>query len=399
MKITLHSKTNSFVQGGFNFLLKIKCIIVLSVFFGLNNLSFAQTNDVALSITVDKAIAYQGDIVTLTLTLENEDLTNLTGLEVTNNFPEGLSYVSHLAPGTTTYNSTSGLWNVGAELSAATNNLSLTIIGVVDSVGLINGSAEVTAMDQIDVDGIPNNGVSSEDDYASICISVPVWICTQVSDEVILTAESGYSNYQWFRNGILISGATGETYTASLIGDYTYTVDGICPTSSCCPIIVEESCMDLALKKETSDLSPNPAMLNDVIQFDFTVYNQGTEAAYEIVVKDYIPAGLTFNIGDNTSFLTGNLNDWRADSTYLVDFLAAGDSASLKLFLTIDNSFPTENVVINQSEISFATNTDGGTVNVPDIDSEFDTDVNNDTVGGDNDINGNYQWRSWNIHD
>ena len=50
----------------------------------------------------------------------------------------------------------------------------------------------------------------------------PAGLCPNFT--ATLTADSGYSVYQWFADGVAISGATSRTYTATKPGVYTYSV-------------------------------------------------------------------------------------------------------------------------------------------------------------------------------
>jgi len=74
--------------------------------------------------------------------------------------------------------------------------------------------------------------VGGENETPTISAGGPLNFCSGGS--VTLTSTSGpvsqpYTSYQWFNNGVPISGATGQTFTATISG--TYTVQGI---TSCC---------------------------------------------------------------------------------------------------------------------------------------------------------------------
>ena len=96
----------------------------------------------------------------------------------------------------------------------------------------------------IDPDSKPYNGVKTEDDYDIAWVSVPLKICTERKDTVIISAPVGYAQYQWFKNGVKIVGATAQTLEVGAIGSYSVEVgNGQCPTKNCCPAIVEEECI------------------------------------------------------------------------------------------------------------------------------------------------------------
>ena len=144
---------------------------------------------------------------------------------------------------------------------------------------------------------------------------------------------------------------------------------------------------DLALIKK---LAPRPrgVVVNngDVVRFNMTVVNQGNQDAYDVKISDYIPAGLQFNVAANTAALTGNANNWQADSTLVVGDIAAGQSKVVGIFLTINHA-PNDTIFVNKSEILFATDTQGSGVNTLDVDSRADRNPNNDIVGGDDILN------------
>jgi uncharacterized repeat protein (TIGR01451 family) len=168
-------------------------------------------------------------------------------------------YVKDLLPANFTflkYKSTEGLYNRqtgmwGPLTLAAGQSDTLTLTAKINDGGgtFIGGTicneAEVFSMgSDIDTDSSPNNGVKTEDDYDIACISVPLKICTERRDTVIITAPAGYQTYQWFKNGAKIEGATAQTLEIGAVGSYSVEVSvGQCPTKNCCPAIVEEECI------------------------------------------------------------------------------------------------------------------------------------------------------------
>src|SRR5690606_24933670 len=79
--------------------------------------------------------------------------------------PDGYTYNNFTAT-TGTYNSTTGLWNIG--LLTTGQSVSLQVIATVNVSGNYLNIAEVTASDLPDPDSTPNNAVDTEDDYASV---------------------------------------------------------------------------------------------------------------------------------------------------------------------------------------------------------------------------------------
>ena len=55
-------------------------------------------------------------------------------------------------------------------------------------------------------------------------------------------AYMGYSNFQWYKNGVLISGATNSTYTANSSGEYYIIASGTCSSKISDTITLYEGC-------------------------------------------------------------------------------------------------------------------------------------------------------------
>ncbi|MBK8847536.1 MAG: DUF11 domain-containing protein [Bacteroidetes bacterium] len=165
---------------------------------------------------------------------------------------------------------------------------------------------------------------------------------------------------------------------------------------------------DLALRKTTAQVTP--VNIGDDVVFTITVFNQGNVAAYDVDVLDAIPAGFTFNAGASPLWTASG-----ADAVAnIAGPLAAGDSIALDITLTVAAGASSSNMT-NIAEITSADN-DTDSTNTPptDVDSQPDTDPNNDTTvddeinngGGDEDDNdpatvplanvlgslGNYLW-------
>lgn len=123
---------------------------------------------------------------------------------------------------------------------------------------------------------------------------------------------------------------------------------------------------DLALTKRLADGQPIAASLGSPATFTITVYNQGTVDAQNIVITDYIPAGMELRDTDWTQ--VGNT------ATYTIAALAAG--ASIDVDITLGLVSPVNNPMVNRAEITAAEDSTGNTP--PDRDSTPDPTPDND---------------------
>jgi uncharacterized repeat protein (TIGR01451 family) len=136
---------------------------------------YPQRNDLSLAKTVSNASPSNGSAISYTLTLTSAAAnavtsnTTASGITVQDTLPAGFSFTS--ATGTGTYNSGTGVWSVGSLAPGA--SASLTINGTVSAFsGTVTNVAQVSASSVTDSDSTPNNGVTTEDDYASAAFSV-----------------------------------------------------------------------------------------------------------------------------------------------------------------------------------------------------------------------------------
>ncbi len=201
----------------------------------------AQVNDLSLGISSNIDSTNTGGTVIWTITVTNQGGTNVTGVNTQITLPAGLTYASH-STAAGTYNSGTGVWNIGA-ISSSTPSVTLTITTNVTGESVLAIKGEITSMTEADGDSTPNNSNYFEDDIAFDCVSVPMWYCFGKPINITAAALSGFVSYQWKRNGVDIAGATNPTYTITQVGEYTYSVlggaSGSCSGVMCCPIKVK----------------------------------------------------------------------------------------------------------------------------------------------------------------
>lgn len=195
--------------------------------------------DLYLTKTVDVDSAAIAENVTFTITVYNDGPEAATNLNILESLPAGVVYSGN-------YTSTQGtfadsIWNVGS--LAVNDSAMLTIMVVSNGEGIHTNVVEVFSTDGIDTDSTPNNGDPLEDDQASACFSTPYLLCEGENGSFLLEAPTGFTTYQWYKDGVPIAGATNSSYSVTDAGAYLLTVEdavlGDCGNQLCCPIIVE----------------------------------------------------------------------------------------------------------------------------------------------------------------
>ncbi len=141
---------------------------------------------------------------------------------------------------------------------------------------------------------------------------------------------------------------------------------------------------DLALKNTMSEESVTSLEYGQVVDFEITVYNQGTSTANNIKVVDYIPAGYSFDSHLNPDW-TYSEDDSIATTT-ITEPLLAQDSITVILKLQLKYT-PKEGGYSNVAEISHSEDA-GGNVRA-DFDSVADEDPDNDAGGKINTLSDN----------
>jgi len=199
---------------------------------------FVPVYDLALRKYISSSTASQGDTLTYTIAVVNDGNSPATGVTVRDSLNAGVAYLSSTAD-QGSYNPATGIWTLGTV--GVGDSLTLTIMVQVREAGVWFNTAEICAMNEIDENSTPCNGEEGEDDIDRRCFSVPYRICG--GDSILASVPAGYSDVVWFRQetvgGPLLLVATGNDYTITTIGSFTFTTtSGNCPASGCCPIVV-----------------------------------------------------------------------------------------------------------------------------------------------------------------
>ncbi|MCL4877924.1 MAG: sortase [Anaerolineae bacterium] len=156
-----------------------------------NNSSTADTTvldpsaalDIAVVKQVDDPNTFETDTIVYTVRVTNNGPAAATGLQITDTFPVAdLTYGIVTAPGGTTYDTGTGIWNIGSLPATAPNNTLLLTIQATVNAGTagtdILNSATVTALGAGLADTNPANDQSS----VNVHVTAPLTVTKQAID-------------------------------------------------------------------------------------------------------------------------------------------------------------------------------------------------------------------------
>ena len=148
------------------------------------------------------------------------------------------------------------------------------------------------------------------------------------------------------------------------------------------PAEVTVATFDLALVKELAPGQSAMVTVGALVDFRIIVENQGSIAADNIEIVDYIPSCLSLAdpdwTGTNPAFYTMSV----AGGDLPAGGLLPGQTAFVDITLMVDAAATLGCDLVNFAEIASTTDDNGNPI--PDMDSSPDSDPTNDTFGGDN---------------
>ncbi len=167
---------------------------------------YPQRADLSLTKTVSNAGPATGSsisyILTVTSAASPASTATAAGITVQDSLPSGFAFAG--ATGVGSYNNITGVWTVGS--LAPGSNAAITITGTVTALsGTVTNIAQISASSLPDPDSTPNNGVTTEDDYASAAFTVASVLAAP-------TCPAGGTN-QIILNGTFAAG-TGPNWTS-----------------------------------------------------------------------------------------------------------------------------------------------------------------------------------------
>jgi uncharacterized repeat protein (TIGR01451 family) len=308
--------------------------------------------DLSLAKTASTTTPSVNSNVTFTITVTNLGPSVGTNLTISDVLPEYLDYVSHSA-GSGTYTSGTGLWTIPTLASNATATLTLT--ARVGNWGWLTNTATVTGVtpaDPVSANNTASVGVDGQlvdldpsktvDNARPLGLGSNLVFTIDVTNRGPSTASNleltdvlptglGYVSSSVSQGtytpgtgkwavGTLASNAYATltlTATNSALGKLTNSVaitavsQTITNTSDDKPSVVIYSGgeADLYVTKYVDNDEPNQG---DVVTFTVSLVNYGPDSATGVIIRDVIPAGLTYltNSAPAGTTYTTNAGDW-----------------------------------------------------------------------------------------
>lgn len=361
----------------------------------------ATSADLSLAKTVSNATPLVGSQVTFSLQVNNAGPQATDNVVVTDLLPSGYTYASYTATAGS-YDALTGIWSIGSMPVASNHTLQIT--AVVNAAGNYVNTAEITTSSQPDPDSTPNNGVTTEDDYAAVIVT-PVLQSSDLSItktvnntaplagspvtfEVVVTNSgpqdnSGVQVTDLLPSGYTYSGftlsrgtynpvtglwtlgnlANGESETLQITaivnasGDYlniaevtaadlpdpNSTPNNGIPTENdygAATITPTAQSADLSLTKTVNNSNP---LVGSLVTFEVVVTNSGPQDTSGVTVTDLLPSGYTYS---NFTISTGTYIP--ATGVWTVGNLPNGKSETLQILAVVN---PTGNYV-NVAEVT-----------------------------------------------
>jgi len=247
--------------------------------------------DLSLTKTLIGSPPVQGGTATWRLTLTNDALSSetATGIVVEDTFPGGFTFVS--ATGDGSFDSINGEWSVGSLAPGV--SVSITLSGTVSSTAgtVLTNTAEIIASSETDSDSTPNNGVTTEDDYATSSFTVQSGRAPGVPP--ILSCPAFQSVFDWDTISGWTAGTLDNTYAFSTFGDIRFQIsnDGAFVNNAgfggLSPTVVDTFTGALTPAEDSLTLLANQANLAGEVEIIITLPRTFTGLQFTIFDVDF----------------------------------------------------------------------------------------------------------------
>jgi len=142
-----------------------------------------------------------------------------------------------------------------------------------------------------------------------------------------VNATPGLEPYQWYLNGIAISGATAQNFTPVITGNYSVTGTLPCGITTPSPDVYVTVCSDLQIVKEITGVT------NGQITFRLTATNLGPYNEAQAKVTDVLPTGYTYT---SSSAQTGTYSN--ITGVWTIGALAVGAQVTLEITARVNTT-------------------------------------------------------------
>uniref|UniRef100_UPI00330641F9 T9SS type B sorting domain-containing protein n=1 Tax=uncultured Croceitalea sp. TaxID=1798908 RepID=UPI00330641F9 len=382
--------------------------------------------DLSLSKIVDNSTPFVNEDVIFTLSVNNDGPSAATSIQIQDQLPSGFTYVNDDGAGT--YDLGTGIWTITTLANGDTEELSIT--ARVNTAGDHTNIAEIIALDQLDTDSTPNNGLSAEDDQDEAIVTPRQLVDVSVSkvvDNSVPNIGSTVNFTVTLRNDgpsdatavvvtdLLASGYELQSYNTS-VGLYeplngSWTVGNL-PNGSVETLQIEALVKPNGSYTNTAELTdlneedidsfpanndateddqatvvPTPVLVSDLelmktvdnttpfvgetIEFSVSVTNNGPNDTSGVIVQDVLPTGYSY-VSHNTTAGTYNetTGSWNLNGN-----LPDGTTETLEILVIVN---PTGNYQ-NTAEIIATDNLDSDSTPANGISGEDDFSEANTT--------------------
>lgn len=185
-------------------------------------LTSAPTNYADLSLTKSfGATSANTGRYTLSVTNASASTSSATGVTVSDSLPSGVTLTG--TSGTGTYSG--GVWTLGTAIAPGETLTIELDVNITATSGTITNIAQIRSSSVADIDSTPNNGVTSEDDYASVSFSAGGRIAGYVPSLTSICPISNQLNFSWATpTAWSPSGSLAHSYNVTGLGNITFNV-------------------------------------------------------------------------------------------------------------------------------------------------------------------------------
>ncbi|WP_305096356.1 proprotein convertase P-domain-containing protein [Croceibacterium aestuarii] len=177
--------------------------------------------DLSLTKSVLGSAPSSGGSVTWRLSVSNSSTSPsaASGVTVKDYLPAGFTFVS--ASGSGSFNASTGVWTVGAVSAGQTRTIDVT--GTINATAgaMIVNEAEIASSSVVDIDSAVNNGVTGEDDYATVSFTVAG--TRSAGTAPALSCPNGSTLFDWDPLS-WSAGSTANTYSLGGYGSIGFTL-------------------------------------------------------------------------------------------------------------------------------------------------------------------------------